>query len=71
MKVGDSSNETATNISGIHPHDAKSWDETTYQDLREVAKCQECVAVGECGLDFNRNFSPPDVQVEVFEKQVR
>jgi len=55
---------------GIHPHDAKSWDETTYQDLREVAKCQECVAVGECGLDFNRNFSPPDVQVEVFEKQV-
>lgn len=55
---------------GIHPHDAKSWDETTYQELREAAKCAECVAVGECGLDFNRNFSPQDVQIEVFEKQV-
>jgi TatD DNase family protein len=30
----------------------------------------ECVAIGECGLDFNRNFSPQDVQMEVFEKQV-
>lgn len=27
------------------------------------------MAIGECGLDFNRNFSPPDVQIEVFEKQ--
>ena len=30
----------------------------------------ECVALGECGLDFNRNFSPPEVQLEAFEKQV-
>ena len=28
------------------------------------------MAIGECGLDFNRNFSPPEVQIEVFEKQV-
>ena len=28
------------------------------------------MAIGECGLDFNRNFSPPDTQIEVFEKQV-
>jgi len=34
------------------------------------ARAGECVAVGECGLDFNRNFSPPDVQISVFEKQV-
>ena len=33
-------------------------------------RCAECVAIGECGLDFNRNFSPPEVQIEVFEKQV-
>lgn len=31
----------------------------------------EVVALGEIGLDFNRNFSPPEVQLEVFEKQVQ
>ena len=30
-----------------------------------------CVAIGECGLDFNRNFSPPDVQERWFVEQVR
>ena len=55
---------------GIHPHDAKSWDEDTCQEIKEAARCTECVAIGECGLDFNRNFSPPDTQIEVFEKQV-
>jgi len=55
---------------GIHPHDAKSWEEDTYRELESVAVSGECVAVGECGLDFNRNFSPPDVQISVFEKQV-
>ena len=56
---------------GIHPHDAKSWDEETCSEIREAARCAECVAIGECGLDFNRNFSPPETQIEVFEKQVR
>ena len=55
---------------GIHPHDAKSWDEFTEETLRDILRNPECVAVGECGLDFNRNFSPQDVQLEVFEKQV-
>jgi len=55
---------------GIHPHDAKSWEEDTYRELEAAASSGECVAVGECGLDFNRNFSPPDIQIAVFEKQV-
>jgi len=56
---------------GVHPHDAKSWDDSSLDSLREVAQNVECVAIGECGLDFNRNFSPPDVQLDVFEKQVQ
>lgn len=56
---------------GVHPHDAKSWEEDTASILQEIASNPECVAIGECGLDFNRNFSPPDVQIEACEKQVQ
>lgn len=55
---------------GIHPHDAKSWTDTSLRDLRSLVANSECVAVGECGLDYNRDFSPPDIQRLVFEEQV-
>ncbi|KIZ05800.1 hypothetical protein MNEG_2154 [Monoraphidium neglectum] len=55
---------------GVHPHNAKECDASTLDELRRLARHPKCVAIGECGLDFNRNFSPPDVQVEWFEKQV-
>ncbi|RWS24217.1 Deoxyribonuclease tatD-like protein [Leptotrombidium deliense] len=56
---------------GIHPHDAKSWNDESYDALKEIAENAECVAIGECGLDFNRNFSPVESQLEAFEKQVQ
>lgn len=55
---------------GIHPHDAKSWDEDTLEVLRSVASSPECVGIGECGLDFSKNFSSPECQIEVLEKQM-
>jgi len=61
---------TLYSTSGVHPHDAKAWDDDSCATLQDFLSNSECVAVGECGLDFNRNFSPPDVQIEVFEKQV-
>lgn len=33
--------------------------------------CLECVAIGECGLDYYRNLSEPEIQKEVFEKQIQ
>uniref|UniRef100_A0A914VDK5 Deoxyribonuclease TATDN1 n=1 Tax=Plectus sambesii TaxID=2011161 RepID=A0A914VDK5_9BILA len=55
---------------GVHPHDAKEFTETTVAELEQLAAAPECVAIGECGLDFNRNFSPQDQQRTAFEAQV-
>lgn len=37
----------------------------------EIASAPECVAIGECGLDYNRDFSPRDVQQTVFESHIQ
>jgi TatD DNase family protein len=54
---------------GVHPHDAKTCDAATLPALRELAAHGAAVALGECGLDYNRDFSPRPVQREWFEKQ--
>jgi TatD DNase family protein len=55
---------------GVHPHDARSFTENTLQTLAALLARPEVAAVGECGLDFNRDFSPRPVQERVFEAQV-
>ncbi|XP_008216146.1 3'-5' ssDNA/RNA exonuclease TatD [Nasonia vitripennis] len=56
---------------GVHPHDAKSWEGMdTLEELESIANNPECVAIGECGLDYNRDFSEPEIQRSVFQKQV-
>ncbi|XP_022231794.1 3'-5' ssDNA/RNA exonuclease TatD isoform X1 [Drosophila obscura] len=57
---------------GIHPHDSKSIVEepSTWFDLEHIAQAQECVAVGPCGLDYQRDFSEPDAQKQIFAKQL-
>uniref|UniRef100_A0A914I7B3 Deoxyribonuclease TATDN1 n=1 Tax=Globodera rostochiensis TaxID=31243 RepID=A0A914I7B3_GLORO len=57
---------------GVHPHDAKDFVEGRTLDVlrSHLAENRQCVAVGECGLDFNRNFSTRDQQIRAFEAQV-
>lgn len=55
---------------GVHPHEAKSWVDDSLATLRDIASNCECVAIGACGLDYNKNFSPPDIQRLVFRQQV-
>ncbi|MGE5530879.1 MAG: TatD family hydrolase [Bacteroidota bacterium] len=52
----------------VHPHDASDVDDETLQTLRELAANPKVVAVGESGLDFFRNLSPPQVQRKAFEQ---
>lgn len=55
---------------GVHPHQAAQAAPDFIQQLKELAQHPSVRAIGECGLDFNRNFSPPDVQRQVFAAQV-
>ncbi|MCV2884585.1 TatD family hydrolase [Aestuariibacter sp. AA17] len=55
---------------GIHPHYAKDATPRFIDDLRQLASQPSVIAVGECGLDYNRNFSPKVDQLRVFEAQL-
>lgn len=56
---------------GVHPHQARNYDfERTPETLRGLLDAPETVAVGECGLDYFRNFSPHPVQLTAFESQL-
>jgi TatD DNase family protein len=55
---------------GVHPHDSRNCTDTTIADLRHLAANPETVAIGECGLDFNRDFSPRPLQEKWFEAQI-
>ncbi|XP_063627750.1 3'-5' ssDNA/RNA exonuclease TatD [Cydia splendana] len=62
---------TIYSTAGVHPHDAKSMvEEDMWAELHETAQAPECVAVGECGLNYSKDFSEPSVQREVFKRQV-
>jgi TatD DNase family protein len=55
---------------GIHPHDAKHFDHSSITSLRKIANNPQVKAIGECGLDFNRNFSTPKEQEYAFVQQL-
>lgn len=55
---------------GLHPHHASEWTDALAGEIRELAGHPEVVALGECGLDYNRNFSPHDAQQQAFRAQL-
>ena len=62
--------ETLFATAGIHPHDAKSMNTESITILTALLKEKKVVAVGECGLDFDRDFSPRPVQESCFHAQL-
>ncbi|WP_158153709.1 TatD family hydrolase [Pseudomonas sp.] len=65
--------ESATRLfstAGIHPHHASDWTADTERQLRDLLAQPRVRAVGECGLDFNRDFSPRPQQEKVLEQHL-
>ncbi|MGA2525291.1 MAG: TatD family hydrolase [Smithellaceae bacterium] len=55
---------------GIHPHDVVNTDNKTFDTLLELAHRKKVVAYGEIGLDFFRNISPQEKQLDLFGRQL-
>jgi TatD DNase family protein len=55
---------------GIHPHDAREATAAAITELRALTEDPVVCAVGECGLDFDRMFSPQDDQERAFAQQL-
>lgn len=56
---------------GVHPHHASDYSDDVDDGLRALLNADVVVAVGECGLDYNRDFSPRDQQRSAFERQLQ
>jgi TatD DNase family protein len=55
---------------GIHPHDAKDFDEATEARVAKLLGERECTAVGETGLDYYYNHSPAEVQRDALARHI-
>lgn len=57
-------------IIGIHPEDAKYWDDETEELIRKYAKHPKVVAIGEIGLDYHYDGYDKELQAQIFIKQL-
>ncbi|MFP6824669.1 MAG: TatD family hydrolase [Pseudohongiellaceae bacterium] len=56
---------------GFHPHVAAACSQQQLGEIAQLAKQSKVVAVGETGLDFNRNYSPREDQLRTFERHLQ
>jgi len=55
---------------GVHPHDVAKASDKSFDELKALAQDPKVVAYGEIGLDYFRNISPREKQIEMFAKQL-
>ena len=67
LGMARSARGTLFSTAGVHPHHAREWTERSAATLERMAAEPEVVAIGETGLDFNRDFSPRPDQERAFE----
>ena len=55
---------------GFHPHDASKADHAALDEIARMSSHEKVVAIGEIGLDYHYNLSPPEEQRRAFEAQI-
>lgn len=70
IKLAETTPDFLFTTAGIHPHDAKTFNNSSLNELRLLAANPQVKAIGECGLDFNRNYSTPAEQEYAFVQQL-
>lgn len=55
---------------GVHPHHAEDYDDAAEEGLRTLLRNPRVVAVGECGLDYYRDYAPREAQRTAFARQL-
>ena len=56
---------------GVHPHDAKFYDDSIEEEIIKLSKKKNVIGIGEIGLDYYRDLSPRNVQKDVFKRQLK
>jgi TatD DNase family protein len=56
---------------GYHPHSAREFSREAQAELERLAQHPKVVAIGEIGLDYYRNYSPREDQINAFRRQIR
>lgn len=56
---------------GVHPNSATEWNPTSADAIENLLADGRCVAVGETGLDFYRDYAPEDVQRAAFSAHIK
>jgi TatD DNase family protein len=69
-ELAGSSGGVLYSTAGMHPHHASDYTDVTDAQIRELSANDTVVAIGECGLDYFRNFSPRDAQLAAFRRQL-
>jgi len=70
IELCDLNHDILYSTAGVHPHHAKEWSDKTAHQIHNLLDHSAVRAIGECGLDYNRNFSDPKDQRKCFEAQL-